>query len=213
SALAADPVYHHPVPEPAATMPEAFSWAGGYIGLNGGYAGGSARHVRSPAPTPPAPPAVTPAPPAIEPNPFGPFAIEQPALITPFAAQLPTTTVFDFEMDGFVVGVQAGYNWQAGPVVYGLETDLQISGVRGDTGSYDMPHARLDWFGTTRARLGFVPTERLFAYATGGLAYGRVKTHGDFLSASALRTGWTAGAGMEFAIDRHWSVKSEYLYT
>src|SRR5690606_21749319 len=104
-------------------------------------------------------------------------------------------------------------NWQAGPVVYGLETDLQISGVRGDTGSYDMPHARLDWFGTTRARLGFVPTERLFAYATGGLAYGRVKTHGDFLSASALRTGGTAGAGMEFAIDRHWSVKSEYLYT
>src|SRR5437588_11582233 len=30
---------------------------------------------------------------------------------------------------GFVGGVQGGYNWQSGPVVFGLEADLQASGA------------------------------------------------------------------------------------
>lgn len=87
-----------------------------------------------------------------------------------------------------------------------------------------------NWFGTTRLRLGYSPADRLLAYVTGGLAYSEfsVGNSGTGTAASALfsgtlstisgantatRLGWTAGAGFEYALDRHLSLKSEYLYT
>jgi outer membrane immunogenic protein len=79
----------------------------------------------------------------------------------------------------------------------------------------------LVWFGTARGRVGFLPMERILLYATGGLAYGRIDNNyvsgfnGSPLlaaSTSVARLGWTAGAGVEGAIDSHWSWKAEYLY-
>ena len=60
-------------------------------------------------------------------------------------------------------------------------------------------------------------------YATGGVAFARVRfsTTSAFLglggttysgASSADLTGWTAGAGAEYALSRNWSVKLEYLY-
>jgi outer membrane immunogenic protein len=95
---------------------------------------------------------------------------------------------------GFIGGGQAGYNWQTGAFVLGVETDFDgttqsktfnytsapIAGgvgvppaLAGDT-LYVNAKASLDWLGTTRARLGFVatPDNRLMFYATGGVAYG-----------------------------------------
>ncbi|WP_249153093.1 outer membrane protein [Bradyrhizobium sp. AUGA SZCCT0240] len=73
---------------------------------------------------------------------------------------------------------------------------------------------KLDWFGTVRGRVGFVPTERVLLYATGGLAYGHLLASAPLipLSWGSTRAGWTVGAGAEAAIDRNWSVKLEYLY-
>src|SRR5271168_974053 len=94
---------------------------------------------------------------------------------------------------GFLGGGQAGYNWQTGAFVLGVETDFDGStlskstnfispgfagagvpaGLVGDTLSVNAK-ASLDWLGTTRARVGFVatPDNRLMIYATGGVAYG-----------------------------------------
>ena len=110
-------------------------------------------------------------------------------------------------LDGFIVGAQAGYNWQFNPRwVLGFETDIQHSAERGSgtfldpfsttvctgavfqppgpavcfatspaTGALAMNYtAEIDWFGTVRARLGYLVTDQLLLYATGGLAYGRV---------------------------------------
>jgi outer membrane immunogenic protein len=72
-----------------------------------------------------------------------------------------------------------------------------------------------------RGRLGLLPHERVLLYATGGFAYGKVDVddmggvNGGTLvaaSTSTIRTGWTAGGGVEGAIDRNWTVKFEYLY-
>jgi outer membrane immunogenic protein len=79
----------------------------------------------------------------------------------------------------------------------------------------------------------------MLVYATGGLAYGEVKSSASYSlqgclvlicapgtiaslfstgptpaagSTSSTRVGWTAGAGMEWMIDPRWSVKAEYLY-
>jgi outer membrane immunogenic protein len=79
---------------------------------------------------------------------------------------------------------------------------------------------KLPWFGTFRGRIGFTPAERWLVYVTGGLAYGDVSTletlnvngASVFLNSTALRFGWTAGAGIETAIAKGWTVRVEYLY-
>lgn len=57
-------------------------------------------------------------------------------------------------------------------------------------------------------------------YATGGLAFSRVEASDTLAftggtgqgSASDFRTGWTAGGGGEFALDRNWTLKAEWLW-
>jgi outer membrane immunogenic protein len=123
---------------------------------------------------------------------------------------------------GWVAGGQAGYNWQSGPWVYGLEADLSgmhlksemntsVPGLVGviPTVANANTNADVDWYGTARARLGWAAGPLLF-YGTGGLAYGRVELNSSissivtlasrFLSAqtSGVKTGWVAGGGIEY---------------
>jgi outer membrane immunogenic protein len=128
-------------------------------------------------------------------------------------------------VNGVIGGGQAGYNWQRGTWLFGLEADIQGSDERGSadvclvagcaigTGILTANY-KLDWFGTARGRIGFLPTERVLIYATGGLAFGEVSATAPLipLSWGSTRAGWTVGAGAEAAIDNNWSVKLEYLY-
>ena len=100
------------------------------------------------------------------------------------------------KLSGLIGGVQAGYNWQAGNWVAGIEADIQMSG-QGAIPTYVCPGAicnptivgfdapvtasfvqgnKLDSFGTLRARFGTTVTPDLIAYATGGLAVGSIRT-------------------------------------
>jgi outer membrane immunogenic protein len=137
---------------------------------------------------------------------------------------------FNLAPDGVNGGVQAGYNWQAANWVYGLETDIQGSSQRDNRtcvlgcspalfAAYD---AKLPWFGTVRGRLGYSVGSTLF-YATGGFAYGSIKTNINFnnttlVSISGTKGGWTAGAGIETPFTLlglfgpNWTSKTEYLY-
>jgi outer membrane immunogenic protein len=86
--------------------------------------------------------------------------------------------------------------------------------------------SQLNWFGTARARLGFLPTARLLVYGTGGLAYGEVERNLEYSnvfsglvtsrswqgSDSSVRVGWTLGAGAEYALTSTISIRAEYLY-
>ena len=50
-------------------------------------------------------------------------------------------------------------------------------------------------------------------YGTGGAAFGNVQTFAGALPyASVTQTGWTAGAGVEWAFLPNWTAKVEYLY-
>ena len=101
---------------------------------------------------------------------------------------------------GFIGGGQAGYNFQSGAAVFGLETDFDgtsASKSKSVIGSpFTVPlatyvtgtdyfttnaQARLNWLGTTRVRVGFVatPDNRLLVYGTGGVAYGGGNTSGS----------------------------------
>ena len=188
-----------------------FTWTGFYLGANFGYGWGNADTDFEPFST----------------NPVLPFTAAEPTTLSP-------------DPSGFIGGGQIGFNWQAGKwFVLGIETDfqgtdiqgsetdspiIQLSGPANRTDSFLEARERMQWFGTTRARIGFVPWCRMLIYATGGVAYGNVDYSAttnfgnsnpevtypvDF---TQTNVGWTVGGGLEYAIGHHWTVKAEYLY-
>ena len=124
---------------------------------------------------------------------------------------------FDTSLVGAVGGAEAGYNWQTGPLVLGLEANFEGSGLGGSRTAPCLPllcgglsasyAQKLTWFGTLRPRIGYALGNWLL-YATGGAAFGQVGADataavGPFIAAdnrSQTRGGWTLGGGVEFNI-------------
>jgi outer membrane immunogenic protein len=133
--------------------------------------------------------------------------------------------------DGFVGGATAGWNWQSGCTVFGVEADwswssLKISEYNTDNGlglALDTAtiENKMRWFGTARTRAGVV-VDNLMIYVTGGLAFANFQNTWTFLNPSAgaaatftssdTQWGWTAGVGTEWAFAPNWTLKSEFLY-
>jgi len=110
---------------------------------------------------------------------------------------------------GFVGGAQAGYNWQNGPWVFGLEGDIQGTGASDTFAPWKFSNP---WFGTVRGRAGYA-LNNVLLYGTAGLAFGELtgQTFGS-LSESHTNAGWTVGLGAEVGLAQNWSAKVEYLY-
>jgi outer membrane immunogenic protein len=185
-----------------------FTWTGFYFGGNAGYGWGSADTRFEPLP-----------------DPVSFFELE-PQKLEP-------------DPSGFIGGGQIGFNWQWNKwLVLGIETDFQGTDIEGDdrrqpfdnitgaiaNGDPDVfleAHERMQWFGSTRGRIGIAPWCRWLFYGTGGVAYGNVDysatTNFDNgitypVRFSETNVGWTAGGGIEYAIGHHWTVKAEYLH-
>jgi outer membrane immunogenic protein len=136
---------------------------------------------------------------------------------------------FDTSLAGAVGGAEAGYNWQAGPWVVGLEANFEGSGLSGARTAPCLPplcgalaasyKQSVSWFGTLRPRLGYAVGNWLL-YATGGGALAEVAAKataatGSFVAVdnrSQTRDGWTLGGGVEVEIARGWSARIEYLH-
>jgi outer membrane immunogenic protein len=121
----------------------------------------------------------------------------------------------DFDTSGGLFGGTLGYNWQTNQVVFGVETDLDWSDIKGSAACGGGVTCRVsnDWLGTARGRIGFA-MDRVMPYVTGGLAFGKVNAAatGGNPGTSDTRTGWTLGGGVEFALAGNWTAKGEYLY-
>jgi outer membrane immunogenic protein len=110
---------------------------------------------------------------------------------------------------GGLVGTTLGYNWQAGPAVFGLEGDIDWSGIDDTNGGTT---TRNRWLGTVRGRLGYAAGQ-FMPYVTGGLAVGGLRTSiAGFGTSSDTKAGWTLGGGVEAALWGPVSAKLEYLY-
>jgi opacity protein-like surface antigen/outer membrane protease len=138
---------------------------------------------------------------------------------------------------GFIGGSQAGYNWQWGHVVAGLEADLDYLHLNAATVSPSIrlgaatqvvigSYGNANWLATVRPRLGWAAGNWLF-YATGGLALttinddftltGGVPAGGSNLLQSGrikdtVEAGYAVGGGIEAGITDRLSVKAEYLH-
>jgi outer membrane immunogenic protein len=109
---------------------------------------------------------------------------------------------------GFSAGVQGGYRWQSGAVVFGLEADIHASGANDTFAAWKFSNP---WFGTVRGRVGYALNNVLF-YGTGGLAFGELRAEAAGLSESHSSAGWSVGAGAEIGLAQNWTAKIEYLY-
>ena len=118
-------------------------------------------------------------------------------------------------LSGGLVGGTAGYNWQLGNAVLGIEGDIDWANLKGTNSSTLCPagcSTSDTWLSTVRGRAGYA-FGGVLPYLTGGLALGdiRAATPG-FAGASNTSAGWTAGGGIEFGLTGNWSAKAEYLY-
>ena len=184
---------------------EVYNWTGFYIGGNVGYSWGRSRDTST---------------------------------LTNTAGTVLFTSIDRSDLNGVVGGGQIGHNWQVQNWVWGLEADIQGTDEHGSR-AFTCPTAictpsaiilvapgpavpvslnqKLEWFGTVRGRAGVLVTPKVLLYATGGLAYGEVKSTETVgvltgFSNSDIRVGYTVGAGVEGVIGGNWTAKLEYLY-
>lgn len=213
-AIAADLPMTAPIAAPVAAP--AWSWTGIYIGAHGGGTWGRAEIAHS----------------AIV-APAGQALPEDAAAVT--AASSPL-----LNPNGYVAGGHAGFNYQTGSLVLGLEGDFSYFRLRASSaGTFPFPSTlaggvlgpptltfsatteiSTDWLLTVRPRAGFAVGNALF-YATGGLAVTNEKVSqiagvlsgASFTSTiSETRVGWTVGGGLEYMLTPNWTIRAEYLH-
>jgi outer membrane immunogenic protein len=187
-------------------------WSGFYVGINGGYGWGDIDTSKNSITTTGALLGITPG--AIASTTFG--GADSSA-----------------DVDGWLGGAQIGYNHRSGSLVVGLEADYQAADLDSSgsflgsaAGPFYQTEAKLDSFGTVRARIGFTVNDFLL-YGTGGVAFGQAKADlsvqggvpggftGPKFSDSETETmvGFAIGGGAEWAIPHSaWTVKAEYLH-
>jgi outer membrane immunogenic protein len=121
------------------------------------------------------------------------------------------------DLSGGQVGGTAGYNWQLGRTVLGLEGDIDWSHMQGSTacptvGVGGSCSTTETWLSTVRGRVGYT-FGGVLPYVTGGLAVGNIEAAAPGLpGGSNTNAGWTVGGGVEFALPGNWSAKAEYLH-
>jgi outer membrane immunogenic protein len=118
-------------------------------------------------------------------------------------------------LSGGLIGGTAGYNYQVGRAVLGVEGDIDwadLSGTRTSTGCPVGCSTSDSWLSTVRGRVGY-SFDRFLPYVTGGLAVGDVQASTPgFVGATNTNVGWTVGGGVEVALPGNWSAKAEYLH-
>ena len=128
-------------------------------------------------------------------------------------------------MNGPIAGGFVGGNYQIGQLVFGGEADWQWANLTGNSGAvagaggpFTMS-TTVKSYGSARGRLGFAVDHWLF-FGTAGWAWGSWSTSYAntgfapfFTNSASSHTGWTAGAGLEYAFTNYLLGRVEYRYT
>jgi outer membrane immunogenic protein len=115
--------------------------------------------------------------------------------------------------DGVLGGVLAGFNWQDGAWVYGIEGDASWASVSGHgvVSSPEPLHYAMHWAANGRLRVGYTVAPETLVFVAGGLAVTDLRfTEIDFIGKT--RWGWTIGAGLEEAFSDCLVGRIEFLY-
>jgi len=127
------------------------------------------------------------------------------------------------EPKGFMGGAQAGFNWQSGAWVAGLEVQSDWGGLSASKPSLTFQNissrTRIDALALFTGRLGYA-WDRVLLYVKGGGALVRdqydipaTDTGQPFQFADdQFRWGWTVGGGLEYGFTPNWSAAVEYNF-
>lgn len=123
----------------------------------------------------------------------------------------------DLELSGWLVGVNAGVNFTLTEgIVAGVVGDLAWADISGsDDTLFGDPTHTINWQGSVRGRLGF-DGGAFMPYVTAGLAFANATRTTEALGGDEVdvtHVGWTAGAGVEFAVAENVSLDLQYRYT
>ena len=194
----------------APSAPALSSWAGGYVGVTAGGAWGAFGTATS--------------------TPVNPSNFFSDAA---FVGAINAAGANSGKTNGFATGIEAGYNWQNGPFLLGVEADLQSLHLNGaaSSGAIRYPggggqfvvtsYSAANWLFTARARAGLVAGNGALFFLTGGLAVTHMNTDFVFSPANgvaesakldAAKAGYVIGGGVEAPLTDRLSVKAEYLY-
>jgi opacity protein-like surface antigen len=133
-------------------------------------------------------------------------------------------TTVEPEFQGYLLGGEAGYNYQAGVWVIGVEGDIGTSNAEGGKSCpnafFFTCKAEVENLASIAGRFGYA-WERTLFFLKGGVAFGEVTAGtsnnsglfpGVAASTTEWQTGWTLGGGAEFALTSNWSAKGEWMY-
>jgi opacity protein-like surface antigen len=134
---------------------------------------------------------------------------------------------------GALGGVQAGYDYQTGKWVFGVEGNVNATSAHGarpcpsPLDVFAACETNKNWIGTATGRVGYALWDRSLWYARGGVAFSNTRVTlncntgpGSIFvplancgtNDSQARAGWTIGYGTEFALARNWTVRGETNY-
>lgn len=125
--------------------------------------------------------------------------------------------------DGIAGGGWLGYNLQMNSnIVVGVEADLGFTNASQSNQTFDNDFTYSDYgaFGSLRGRLGYA-FDRMLVYGTAGLAFANITNNiqkgrnagVQVVSEDQSHTGYALGLGVEYAFDRNWVARAEYLYS
>jgi outer membrane immunogenic protein len=207
-AMAADLAYKTPSPPP----PPALSWSGFYIGVQGGAGWGTT-----------------------EDNLTALGICNAAGACAGGAINPPGLLRDSYGVNGWHGGGTIGWNWQTGPIVFGVEGDISGANINGNSGCgagvgvgvgiNSACATNMTRFATATGRLGFTVDQALL-YVKGGGAWAHfdrtltsgvlgVGVAGTAFSTPTIgesRQGFAFGAGVEYAFWGNWSAKLEYDY-
>ena len=199
-----------PVKAPVVVAPApVWSWTGWYLGIGGGTAWGTKEYDWNLGSTVQS-------------------ALNQAGVA--FAIP-PLHTQGSHNINGGFFGGQIGYNYQIGWAVLGIQADAHWADINGSGNCFVLGiincNAKVESFGSVVAKVGGT-IDRTLIYAKGGWAWENSKSDinvlglgpGNILGASFNfasarsedRSGWTWGAGAEYAFTPNWSAFVEYNY-
>lgn len=136
----------------------------------------------------------------------------------------------DHSASSWLVGGQAGYNYQVGQWVLGVEGQASWTNLNGSNGALTAPNnvtdnSKTSALGTLTGRVGYAFDRfMIFGKAGGAWAHDKFWTTAGTAAAPAFvpgttlqstdsdRFGWMLGVGAEYAFTTDWSVKVEYDY-
>lgn len=122
------------------------------------------------------------------------------------------TVAGDLELSGAIADIHAGYRWQPGVFVWGVELGVEGGNVEDSDGGSS---TEMKYGVTLRGMSGWTPNDTTLIYGFAGVAHGKFDytVGGDMnFNGETSETGYVVGFGVERLLNDRWSIRGEYQY-